>query len=190
MHDARQTPVSSAAVQLRQLHQLLSRGALARLEYDPQALSIYVHALSTEDVIVQVLLRGKPPLMLRYAPLEESPTAWQDKPDVLRRYARATRMATYGCLSRLRGQAVQGRRRPLRPGVTPEPVEDVVERLLIPCLARAAEDIASISNNRSLGRAALHSRDGRGAGQSTARSKMDEPASPRSIAAHCPPDPR
>src|SRR5690242_12490112 len=82
------------AAQLAHLHRRLSHTTRSRAGVDPTALAIYVHALATEDVIVQVLLRGTQPLMLEHLPQLKEGTSWQTDPDTVREYARVTRTAT------------------------------------------------------------------------------------------------
>jgi hypothetical protein len=113
---------------------------------DVDALAIYVHALSTEDVIVQVLLRDRPPLMLRYAPKHNGATSWRTDPETLRRYASATHTATRTFLRRLQHQGPMARPRLSLPPLDPRRIAFVLQHLLVPSLERAAADIESLSS--------------------------------------------
>jgi hypothetical protein len=148
------------AAQLAHLHRRLGQTTRLRAPADPTALAIYVHALATEDVIVQVVLRGTQPLMLEHLPQLKAGASWQTDPDTVRQYANVTRAATRTYLARfdLDGKASRPDAMRERPG--PLSAFGILRVLLIPVLERATREISELPGNRSTGGAAPPSRGG------------------------------
>ncbi len=141
-----ETQLRSRAAEIEKLQRRL-RGTVRRRGCDgPDALAIYVHALSTEVVIVQVLLRDRPPLMPRYVPDHNGANSWLADPDTVRRYATATRTATRTFLKHLQHDDPTSSSAVGLPPRDRHQIVFVLQHLLLPSLARAAADIESVSS--------------------------------------------
>jgi hypothetical protein len=147
--------------QLAHLHRRLAQQTRLSATVDPGGLAIYVHALATEDVIVQVLLRRTQPLMLEDLPRLRHGASWQTDPEAVRHYARVTCTATRTYLARIDLEGEGSPPGALRNRSGTLYVFGLMRLLLIPALERASRDIADLSANRSTGGSRIQSRGGR-----------------------------